>query len=176
MFFRRLALVLLLALATAALAQVPTPDQYLGYKLGDHFTSWDHILDYFNELTKKSNLITVQTFGHTYEGRPLVLAVITSPKNRARLDEIRSDMMSIANGDADASKAATIAKNDPAVVWLAYGVHGNESSSAEAAMQTAATLLNDPAMLDDLVVIIDPLQNPDGRERYIQWFTRTRGV
>ena len=174
--FRRLALVLLFAFATAAFAQTPTPDEFLGYKLGDRFTSWDHILDYFNELAKKSNLITVQTFGHTYEGRPLVLAVITSPKNRSRLDEIRNDMTSIANGDADATKAGSIAKNDPAIVWLAYGVHGNESSSAEAAMETAWTLLKDPSMLDDLVVIIDPLQNPDGRERYIQWFTRTRGV
>jgi hypothetical protein len=175
---RRLFVVLfvLLVIASAAMAQTPTPNEFLGYKLGDHFTPWDHILDYFNELAKKSNLITVQTFGHTYEGRPLVLAVITSPKNRARLDEIRNDLASIANGDSDAAKAASIAKNDPAVVWLAFGVHGNESSSSEAAMEVASTLLRDPAMLDDLVVLIDPLQNPDGRERYIQWFTRTRGT
>jgi len=173
---RRLALLVLVILATTAFAQTPTPEEFLGYKLGDHFTSWDHILDYFNELAKKSNLITVQTFGHTYEGRPLVLAIITSPKNRARLDEIRADLTSIANGDADAARAGSIAKNDPAVAWLAFGVHGNESSSSEAAMEVASTLLRDPAILDDLVVIIDPLQNPDGRERYIQWFTRTRGA
>lgn len=174
---RRFTVILfVLVFAAAALAQTPAPDEFLGYKLGEHFTSWDRILDYFNELTKQSNLITVQTFGHTYEGRPLVLAVITSPKNRARLDEIRNDLTSIANGTADAAKASSIAKNDPAVVWLAFGIHGNESSSAEAAMQVASTLLRDPAVLDDLVVIIDPLQNPDGRERYIQWFTRTRGV
>src|SRR4051795_8032849 len=175
MLRRVFVLALLVLTATATLAQIPTPDEYLGYKLGDRFTSWDRIRDYFNELTKKSNLIAVQQFGQTYEGRPLVLAVITSPKNRARLDEIRNDMLSIANGDADATKAASIAKNDPAVVWLAYGVHGNESSSAEAAMEAAFTLLKDPSMLDDLVVLIDPLQNPDGRERYIQWVTRTRG-
>jgi len=177
MMLRRLSVILfILVFAAAVMAQTPAPEEFLGYKLGDHFTSWDRILDYFNELAKKSDLITVQTFGHTYEGRPLVLAVITSPKNRARLDEIRNDLTSIADGSADAAKASSIAKNDPAIVWLAFGVHGNESSSAEAAMQVASTLLRDPAMLDDLVVIIDPLQNPDGRERYIQWFMRTRGV
>src|SRR4051812_14545794 len=96
---RRLSvIVLFIVFATAALAQTPTPDEFLGYKLGDRFTSWDHILDYFNELAKKSNLITLQTFGHTYEGRPLVLAIITSPKNRARLDDIRNDLASIASG------------------------------------------------------------------------------
>ncbi|MEO8033933.1 MAG: M14 family zinc carboxypeptidase, partial [Acidobacteriota bacterium] len=71
------------------------------------------------------------------------------------------------------------ARSTPAIVWLAFGIHGNESSSAEAAMQVANTLLNDPAsakILENCVVLIDPLQNPDGRERYIQWFKRTRGA
>src|SRR5229473_1974650 len=73
------------AFAVAAHAQVPTPDEYLGYKLGDRFTPYSRILDYFNELAKRSPLITVQQFGETYEHRPLVLAVITSAKNRAQL-------------------------------------------------------------------------------------------
>src|SRR4051812_25267601 len=112
MMLRRFAVILfVLVFAICATAQTPAPDEFLGYKLGEHFTSWDRILDYFNELTKKSNLITVQTFGQTYEGRPLVLAVLTSPKNRARLDEIRNDLASIANGSADAAKASSIAKN-----------------------------------------------------------------
>src|SRR4051812_43404708 len=78
-------------IATASFAQqaIPTPEQFLGYNIGDRFTSWDRIIDYFDTLTKSSNLITMQTFGHTYEGRPLVLATITSPKNRAALDTIR---------------------------------------------------------------------------------------
>src|SRR5436305_11551281 len=154
---RRLALLVLVILATTAFAQTPTPDEFLGYKLGDRFTPWDHILDYFNELAKESNLITVQTFGHTYEGRPLVLAILTSPKNRARLDEIRNDLTSIANGDADAARASSIAKNDPAVAWLAFNIHGNEASSSEAAMEVASTLLRAPAILDALGVITDPL-------------------
>jgi hypothetical protein len=173
--------ILLIFVASAAVAQnaIPAPDEYLGYHLGDRFTPWDRILDYFNELTKRSPLITVQKFGETYEGRPLVLAVITSQANRAKLDAIRQNIASLANGDAGAAKAADIARTTPAIAWLAYGVHGNESSSAEASMRVAATLLSDPEaqkLLDDLVVVIDPLQNPDGRERYVQWYTRVRGA
>jgi Zinc carboxypeptidase len=179
---RRLSVVLLLlVVASGAIAQsaVPTPEQFLGYKLGDRFTPWDRILDYFRELAKQSPLITVQQFGQTYEGRPLVLAVITSPKNRARLEQIRADVVSLGDASTTAARAGEIAANDPAVAWLAFGVHGNESSSSEAAMEVASTLLRDPqsqAILDNAVVIIDPLQNPDGRERYIQWFIRTRGA
>lgn len=164
--------VVLLALTFAAAAQ-PTPQEYLGYPIGERFTSYDRILDYFRELAKASPLITIEQIGETYEHRPLVLATITSAKNRARLDEIRRNLAMLANGEGD---AAQLAQNMPAVVWLGFGVHGNESSSAEAAMLVASELVKDPRVLDDLVVLIDPLQNPDGRERYITWFKRTAGA
>lgn len=162
-------------IAASAFAQVPTPQEYLGYPLGDRFTPWVRIVDYFNELAKRSNLITVEQFGETYEHRPLMLATITSPKNRAALATIRQNTTSLADRNTTPARAAEIAKSTPAMVWLAFGVHGNESSSAEAAMLVASTLLREPAVLDNVVVLIDPLQNPDGRERYIQWYTRTRG-
>ncbi|MBV9494617.1 MAG: zinc carboxypeptidase, partial [Acidobacteria bacterium] len=178
---RSLMVLLLTALAAAAFAQqqVPTPEEYLGYQLGERFTTWDRILGYFEELPKHSNLITVQRFGQTYEGRPLAMAVITSPKNRAALDTIRRDVASLANGEVEPARAAELAKNTPAIVWLGFGIHGNESNSAEASMRVASTLLRDPeaaTILDNLIVLIDPLQNPDGRERYVQWFHRARGA
>src|SRR5438067_604251 len=176
---RRLIVVVAL-IATPLVAQVPTPDEFLGYKLGDRFTSYSRILDYFNELARKSQLITVQQFGETYEHRPLVLAVITSPKNRAVLDTIRASIVSLADPNATSpARAAEVAHSTPAIAWLAFGIHGNETSSSEAAMEVASTLLRDAdsaKILDNLVVIIDPLENPDGRERYVQWFTRSRGA
>src|SRR5260370_36206425 len=94
---RRL-LIVFAFIATPVLAQqVPTPDEYLGYKLGDRFTPYARILDYFNELARKSPLITIQQFGETYEHRPLVLAVITSPKNRAALDSLRQNVVALAD-------------------------------------------------------------------------------
>lgn len=171
------ALLTLLASTTPAqTAAVPTPDQFLGYGMGERFTPYHRILEYFDELQAKSNLITVQQIGETYEHRPLVLATITSPKNRAALDTIRRNAAALANGEGNVD---TLVRDMPAIVWLAFGIHGNESSSAESAMFVASTLLHDPEatkLLDNLVVIIDPLENPDGRERYVQWFTRTTGV
>ncbi|HXG57396.1 MAG TPA: M14 family zinc carboxypeptidase, partial [Thermoanaerobaculia bacterium] len=166
-------------LAAAAHAQtLPTPSGFLGYEIGSRFTPWHRIIDYFEELAAKSPLITVERFGETYEGRPLVFAVVTSQKNRQMLEAIRRDVAALANAEVDPARAAQIARNSPAVVWLGFGVHGNESSSAEAAMEVASALLRPESapLLDDLVVVIDPLQNPDGRERYIEWFTRMRGA
>src|SRR5437867_2730203 len=167
-------------IAVPAFAQIPTPDEFLGYKLGERFTPHARILDYFNELTKRSNLITVQQFGETCEHRPLVLPVVTSAKNRAALETIRQNVVSLADPAATTpARAAEIAHATPAIVWLAFGVHGNESSSSEAAMLVASSLLRDPdsaKILDNVVVLIDPLLNPDGRERYVQWFMRTRGA
>jgi len=171
--------VLLLAAASQAQTAIPTPDEFLGYTLGNRFTPHARILDYFHLLTTRSNLITMQQFGETYEHRPLILAVITSPKNRAALDSIRANVAALTDPNATTqARANEIAKSTPAIAWLAFGVHGNESSSAEVSMEVAHTLLTDPGsapLLDNLVVLIDPLLNPDGRERYISWFIRTRG-
>jgi len=179
---RRLSLclfVLFFVASSQAQTAIPTPDEFLGYTLGDRFTPHARILDYFHLLTTRSNLITMQQFGETYEHRPLMLAVITSPKNRAALDSIRANVAALTDPNATTqARANEIAKSTPAIAWLAFGVHGNESSSAEVSMEVAHTLLTDPnsaPLLDNLVVLIDPLLNPDGRERYISWFIRTRG-
>lgn len=178
---RRLATALALllwAVAGSAQPSIPTPEEFLGYPLGERFTPHHRILDYFRELDRRSDLMSLESIGETYEGRPLVLATITSAKNRAALDAIRANVNALAQADStDPARAAEIARTTPAVVWLAFGVHGNESSSAEAAMSVAHTLLLDSSarMREELVILVDPLQNPDGRERYVEWFRRTRG-
>jgi hypothetical protein len=180
MIRRRVALLAILTLCSlSVLAQntpnttIPTPEEYLGYGIGERFTPHHRILDYFNELTRRSPLITMRQIGETYEHRPLVLATITSAKNHAALETIRRNAVTLANGDGNVD---AIVRDMPVIVWLAFGVHGNESSSAEAAMWVAATLLRNPEKLDNMVVIIDPLENPDGRERYVSWFHRTAGT
>ncbi|HEY0157193.1 MAG TPA: M14 family zinc carboxypeptidase [Thermoanaerobaculia bacterium] len=139
------------------------------------FTPHHRIVDYFRELDRTSELVTVRQIGESYEQRPLLLATIATPRNHARLAAIRENARALANGSGDAD---TLVRDMPAIVWLGFGVHGNESSSAEAALLVANALVNDAEarrLLDDLVVIIDPLQNPDGRERYISWYHRTAG-
>ena len=181
---RRLAVLFTMLLtASIALGQenaIPTPDAFLGYTLGDRFTPYSRILDYYEELARHSDLVSVERFGETYEHRPLVLVVITSKKNRASLETIRKNVVSLSDPEGTtAARAQEIASVTPAIAWLGFGIHGNESSSAEASMLVASALVRESgssAILDNVVVLIDPLQNPDGRERYVQWFGRSSGV
>jgi len=160
--------------------RVPRPDAVLGYPLGSRFTHWDRVGAYLDALAAASPRLKVWEYGRTYEGRPLKLAAITSPKNLARLDEIRAQHQRLADPEAlSAGERERLEKHLPVVVWLAYGVHGDEASSTEAAMAVAYVLAaaqgNMAELLDDTVVLIDPLCNPDGRERYLHGYEQRQG-
>ncbi len=184
MSFRFLALALLLAIgAMPALAQnsyyfpaarqfdarVPSPQQFLGYDIGSHYTRHDRLVAYFNELARVSDRVRVEVIGQSYEQRPLLLVTITSPRNHARSAQIAAQRQALVD------PAQPLPGDDaPSVVWLGYSVHGNETSSGEAAMLTAYYLAaNQDAetagWLENAVVVIDPAQNPDGRDRAGNW-------
>ena len=122
--------------------------------------------------------VKLQQYGETNEGRPLLLAFISTAENMQNLETIRMNNLRLANLAKD--KAAAIEENAPAIVWLSYNVHGNETSSSEAAMMTIWALV-DPSntktkeWLKNTVVIIDPCINPDGRDRYVNWFNSVVG-
>lgn len=180
------AIVFVLTLAFSIQAQpsaaaVPSPESFLGYPAGESFTPWHRIVEYFDALDHASPLVNITRFGETNEGRPLIYALVTSAENMSKIDSIRERIDSIAHPDRTSRAVAEeIAQRTPAIVWLAFEIHGNESSSAEAAMIVAHRLAaggtDVRAILESCVVIIDPLQNPDGRERYVQWYRQARGV
>lgn len=159
---------------------VPSPAEFLGYPLGSRFTRYERILDYFEALAAASDKVTLERYGTTYEDRPLVLLVVGRPDRVAGLDEVRRRHLELASpaGLAQEELSRRLAEQ-PVVVWLGYGIHGNESSSAEAAMATAYLLAagqgEAASWLDEMVVLIDPLSNPDGRERYVTGFEQRRG-
>jgi len=171
-------------------SQAPSPQAFLGYPLGERFTTHDKIVAYFKEVARTApDRMHLEQYGTTYEGRPLLLAYIASPENIRRLEAIRLNNLRLA-GMKDAGTAAMAgAANDkaapsedaPVIVWLSYNVHGNEPSSSEAAMKTLYTLV-DPsdsrsaAWLKNAVVIIDPCINPDGRDRYVNWYNSVVGA
>jgi len=175
-----LTLALFAPAAFAADTAISSPSDFLGYPLGSRFTPYHRILDYFDTLQKASPLVSVERFGSTWEGQPLVYALITSSKNRAAMEDVRTRIESISRPDKTSREMArTIAETTPAVVWLGFGIHGDETSSSEAAMKVAYTLVTDKSaetILDHCVVLIDPLQNPDGRESYIQSVTHILGL
>ncbi|HLE85863.1 MAG TPA: M14 family zinc carboxypeptidase [Thermoanaerobaculia bacterium] len=159
---------------------VPSPAEFLGYPLGSRFTHHHRILEYLERLAEASPRVAIWRYGETYEGRPLTLVAISRPENVARLDELRAAHRRLADprGLSD-DEIDRLAGELPVVVWLAYGVHGNESSSAEAAMAAAYALAAGGGewaeLLAGTVVLIDPLVNPDGRERYVSFYEQARG-
>ncbi|MEM7455887.1 MAG: M14 family zinc carboxypeptidase [Planctomycetota bacterium] len=162
---------------------IPDSEAALRYKWGDEISSHYQIETYLHELAKAApDRTRLVQYGSSYEGRSLNYLVISSAENIQRLDEIQEGNLKLADPRMiDEVEAAALIEGAPAVVWLAYAVHGNEISPCDAALVTAYHLLADQReetrqMLDNLVVIIDPLQNPDGRDRFVNVFRETRGT
>jgi len=163
-------------------AAVSPPAEFLGYQLGERYTMHHRVVDYADHLAQKSPRVRLETYGETNEGRQLILLIISSESNISRLEEIQKNLAVLRQPAEwkDASKTSKIIDSSPAFFWLSYNVHGNEPSSSEAAMQTAYQLAagtdeKTEALLRDLIIIIDPMLNPDGRERYVSWFNSVTG-
>ncbi len=163
---------LFLALCSFAQTKIQSPDEFLGYELGDRFTRHHRVVEYFKYVDELSPVVKVTQYGETNEHRPLIYAIVASPENFANLDQIRQDNLKRAG-----ALEGTPSANKVAVVWLSYNVHGNEASSIEASMKTLYELVN-PAnsktkeWLKNTVVILDPCINPDGRDRYANFYNQ----
>jgi len=163
---------------------IPSIEEVLGYQPGERITWHADAIRYFEALAKAApQRISVATYAESWEGRELVYAIVTSSENMARIDAIKTNMQRLADPrQTSRSEAQEIIRNQPAVTWLSYSVHGNEISSTEAAMLTAYHLLasrGDKRVADimrDTVVVIDPMQNPDGRDRFIHHFEIAEGL
>lgn len=176
MFKRSLLFLFVFGAATAAFSQkIQSPAEFLGYKPGEQYTFHYRIVAYFKYVAQASKNVKLIQYGSTNEGRPLVAAFIGSDENIGRLEEIRQRNMALAGlgtGNANLPDA-------PVVVWLSYNVHGNEPASSETAMQTLFNLV-DPANLQtkkwlkNTLVVIDPCLNPDGRDRYVNFYNQVR--
>ena len=158
--------------------QVQSPEQFLGYKLGSRYTPHFKLVSYFKHVAESvPQLVKLEQYGETNEGRPLLLAYITSPENATRLEAIRMNNLRLAGMALDKMAPGM---DGPTIVWLSYNVHGNEASSSEASMLTLYELVNPQnartkAWLKNTVVIMDPCINPDGRDRYVNWYTTVVG-
>ena len=157
--------------STIAIAQnLQSPSEFLGYEIGTQFSRHHQVIDYFKTVADAvPNQVKLDQYGTTNERRPLYLAYVSSAENMNKLQTIRENNLKN-TGLMDGSPSST----DVAIVWLSYNVHGNEASSTEAAMLTLYKLLTERKdLLDNTVVIIDPCVNPDGRDRYVNWYNET---
>lgn len=156
---------------------VQTPEQFLGYKLGTRFTAHYQVVAYCKAVAAaRPDMVTVESYGKTTENRELIVVYVSDPAHMKQLPEIQRNNLRLAG----ILKDAPANQQTPALVWLSYNVHGNEPSSSEAAMQTLFALV-DPSntqtssWLKQTLVIIDPCINPDGRDRYVNWFNSIVG-
>ncbi len=162
--------VLLLMTGWAAFTQqLKSPAEFLGYELGSKFTPHHRVVDYCEHLAQHAkNQVKLQYYGKTYEDRPLLLLHISSEDNIKSLETLRLAHLQSTNGGSGSGKS---------IVWLSYNVHGNESVSTEASMQTLYELLTSrQEYLENTIVIVDPCINPDGRDRYVNWYRQVKNT
>ena len=168
-----LLLISIFFISFSSLSQTKSPKDFLEYELGDRFTRHHKVVEYFQHIASTNNNIKLIKYGETYEKRPLYIAVITSQNNFNKLEDIRIGHLKSA-GVIEGNAAV-----DMPIIWLSYNVHGNEASSTEAAMKMLFELTN-PAntqtkkWLENTVIIIDPCINPDGRDRYVNWYNQNQ--
>ena len=163
---------------------IPTVEAVLGYAPGERITWHRDVIRYFEALAVAApDRMMITEYARSWENRELILAVVSAPGNIANLDAIKSNMQRLADPRiTEGDVAAQIIESQAAVTWLSYGVHGNEISSTDAAMLTAYHLLasQDDArvagIMANSVVVIDPMQNPDGRDRFIHNFEIAEGL
>ena len=154
-------------------AQLQSPAEFLGYELGTQFTRHHQVIDYVKHVAENSSLATTASYGKTYEGRTLQLVYLSSTENLEQLEVLRKDHLRSIGYEAGAKES----EKEFSVVWLSYNVHGNESTSTEAALKTLHTLVTEKqAWLEKLVIIMDPCINPDGRDRYVNWYNQVKST
>jgi hypothetical protein len=153
---------------------IPSPEQFLGYPIGEWHTRHDRIVSYFEKLAALSPKAEVFNIGQTNEHRPQVYLLVSTPENLSNKENIRQQHLKVKEPNAAANTT------EPLIIQLGYGVHGNEASSAEAAMLAAYYLVAGQGAevetyLKNALVFIEPVLNPDGRDRHTLWVNARRG-
>ena len=150
---------------------IPVPEKVTGFEVGEWHVTHDKLIGYMKEIARLSNRAVLQEYGRSYENRPLVHLVVTSPENHQKLEQIRKEHLALSNpfqstkGDINEM---------PVVITLGYSVHGNEASAGNSSLLTAYYLAAAEGseieqLLQNAVILIDPCLNPDGFNRFATW-------
>ena len=157
---------------------IPKPEEIIGHQIGTSHTRTDQVVDYFEALASRSNRIILNDHALTHEGRRLIHAIVTHPDNHENLEIIREGNLKLSDkpnsmSDQDLNKM-------PLVAYLGFSIHGDEASGTEASLLLLYHLAaGSGKQIDDIlkntVLIIDPMFNPDGRDRFVNWVNGNRG-
>ena len=157
---------------------IPTPTEVIGHEIGTRHTRPAQAVRYFEAVAEASDRVVLREHGRTYEGRRLIHAIVTDPSNQDNLEQIRRANRQATTAPGQVSDADL--EDRPAVVLMGYSIHGDEASGTEAAIlllyhMAAGSGPQVDAALEDAVTIIDPMFNPDGRARFVNWVNGNRG-
>ena len=161
--------------------KIDNPSKFLDFDYGDRVASTEQITNAITKWSQQSNKLKLVEYGRSHENRPLYAIYISSEKNIQKLDEIKKDIDELSDARyINDIKARQLIDNLPAGAWMAYSIHGNETSGADAAMGLIYHLIASKDkeivnMLSEMVIIIDPIMNPDGRDRFSKSLEQYRG-
>ena len=151
---------------------IPKPKDIIYHEVGEWHVTHDRLVNYMKAIAAAApQRVMLETMGFTYESRPQVLLIITSPSNQQRLEEIRQQHLLL----SDPSRSSSVnIDNMPIVVWIGHSIHGNEPSGANASLLTAYYLAAAQGkeideLLENVVILFDPSFNPDGLQRFSTW-------
>ena len=158
-------------------SDIPTPEQVIGHEVGEWHVTHDKLVFYMQTLAEKSNRITLENRGSTFEGRPILLLTITSPKNQKNIKKIREEHVALTENNSNGLNTDAM----PVVVYQGFSIHGNEPSGANAGLAYAYYLaaaegpeIDD--LLNNLVILMDPSFNPDGMQRFAYWANTNKSI
>jgi hypothetical protein len=168
---QRYFLFFILFIVNEGFAQTKSPAEFLGYELGHRFTPHHKVVAYYEHVAATNANVVLTYYGESVELRPLMVAFVSAKSTIDQLEAIRTDNLK-RTGLIEGTPQTKIP-----ITWLSYNVHGNEAVSSEAAMMTLFALV-DPAntktkqWLQNSLVVLDPCLNPDGQERYVNWYNQ----
>ena len=161
---------------------IDKPNKFLGFEYATRVATPEQITAAIQAWSKQSDRLKVIEYARTHENRPLHAVFITSPENLNNLDQIKDKVTKLSDARLTNDRTAkSLIDQLPAIAWMAYSIHGNETSGADAALGIIYHLIASKdkdviEMLDEMVVIVDPVMNPDGRARFAKNLEQYRGT
>jgi hypothetical protein len=173
------------AMLLAASKPVPAPESVFGFKPGADYklATYDQSIAYLRTLAASSSYVKLMEAGKTTQGRTMYFALISDPKNLARLDRYREIAQRLAHPEGlTDEEARKLAREGRAFVHLDGGCHATEVAGAQMMPQLAYDLVSraaDPQVkeiLDNDIVMLWPTMNPDGQQMVGEWNAKNAGT
>ena len=175
-------LLLLLAVVLPAQAALPTPEEFAGFRMGEEgkLVRWEKIVEYYQLADRESDRVTVQQLGNSTLKNPFIMAIITSPANMARLDQIKATQRRLAYPyDLTPEETDRLARSSPSVLLITLNIHSTEIGASQMALELVHRLATEKSpwmdhVLNNVVFLLVPSFNPDGQIMVVDWYNKTK--